>query len=84
MEDNKKEKIKEPRGLYLKIGVLLALGLLLTYGKIIWPSIYGRMRKEDIGFFEAAASEHILVGGLIFLVALVIGAWFWTGRKSKV
>jgi len=80
-EKTRKEGQGSLRGFYIKIGALIGLALILGYAKLIWPFIYGRMRNENMGFFEAAASEQLLVGGLIGLVLLVAASWFWVGRN---
>ena len=72
---------KNPIAIYVKIGALICLALLLIYGKLVWPFIHGRMVKENIGFVEAASSEHILIGGFVALVILVVGGWVWASRN---
>jgi len=81
-DTNKKEGQENLRKFYIKVGALIGLVLILGYAKLIWPFIYGRMRNEGMGFFEAVAGEQILVGGLIGLVLLVAASWVWAGRNQ--
>lgn len=80
-EETKNEEQGSNVGLWVKVGALIGLALVLTYGKLVWPFIHGRMVKENISFLEAASSEHILIGGLVGLVVVVASAWLWAERN---
>ncbi len=60
-----------------KIILLGGLILLLTYGKILWPLMFGYMRDTNAGFFEALSQFHLHSIAFFGLIAAVLIGYLW-------
>jgi len=72
-----KEKSFWEKHLFLKIYILCSAIVLLTYGKIVWPLIFGRMHKQNITLLEAVKDSTVHSTAFSFLVLAVIIGFVW-------
>lgn len=55
--------------------------LLLTYGKILWPLMFGYMREENASFIEALSQHHLHGMAFVGLVGAIVIGYFWARAR---
>ena len=56
--------------------------ILLTYLKLLWPLIFGRMESEGVSFLEAISDAKLHVSALVFFVCCVVAGVVYTVSKN--
>lgn len=55
--------------------------LLLTYGKMLWPLMYGYMRETNASFIEALSQFHLHGIAFIGLLIAIIVGYLWSRAR---
>lgn len=57
--------------------------LLIIYGKILWPVIFGRMQNEGMSFMVAVKDESAHATAFVILVLCSVAGIIWAYLKDR-
>ena len=78
-----KENTPQVRSLYTKIYLMFGLIVVLTYGKILWPLIFGRMHNEGISFWTAIQDISLHAIAFVILIFGLIVGFLWAHFRYR-
>lgn len=78
MSKNKKGQFS-----YFKFTLLGVAFLLIVYGKLIWPEVFGRMRNEGVSFLTAVQDSSVHATAFVVLVSCSIIGIIWAYMKDR-
>ena len=76
INDRKTESGRVDRAVFVRFATLLFVGLLVAYGKFLWPLIFGRMHSEGISFMAAIHDASLHLIAFIMLAVSWVAAVF--------
>jgi len=77
LKDQGSENSAADRAVIFKFGVLLFVGLLIAYGKFLWPLVFGRMQSEGITFMAAIQDTSLHAIAFATLAVCWVAAALW-------
>lgn len=68
---------------YFKFTLLGVAFLLIVYGRLIWPEVFGRMQNEGMSFSTAVQDSSAHAAAFVVLVSCSIVGIIWAYMKDR-
>lgn len=72
------------RAVLMKFSVLLLVGVIVVYAKLLWPLVFGRMHNEGISFIAAVQDISLHAAVFVALIVCWLAAASWVYIKGRL